>query len=444
MPGPQVSVGCGSAYAEDRIEPAVALAETGLVDYMAFDCLAERTLALAQIRRLADSKQGQDRRIPAFMDGLAPFIKRGGKVTANWGAANIDAALDDVLAGLKRAGISGTRIGVIRGDDVRDMVVARDLELGEIGETARSMGDRLISANAYIGGDSIVDMLGEGAQIVFGGRIADPSLFVAPICYEMDWDIRRDWDRVGYATMVGHLLECGIHGAGGNFEDPPYRTVPNPHDLANPYGVVSEESSEISKTPGSGGAMNAMITKTQLAYEIHDPAHYLTPDVTADFTQVTVEEIGENRVRVRGATGSARPATLKVLCGVDLGWKAVGEISYGGPGCVERARRGEEILRKRIEKFAADITELRVDFHGVSALFGDRMPGGYPADVRMRMAARCTSREVAEKLVHEVEWMYFGPAGGGGVSFSVVPAIGVTPAFLPREDLRITAEVVTA
>jgi hypothetical protein len=440
----RISIGCGSAYAEDRVPPTVALAETGLVDYMAFDCLAERTLALAQVRKLSDPKQGQDRRIPRFMDGLAPYLRRGGKVTANWGAANIDAALDDVLAGLKRAGVSGVRIGVIRGDDVRDMVIERDLELKEIGETARSMGDRLISANAYIGGDSIVDMLGEGAQIVFGGRIADPSLFVAPICYEMDWDIRRDWDRVGAATLVGHLLECGIHGSGGNFEDPPYRTVPNPHDLAQPYGVVGDDFMEISKTPGTGGAINAMVAKTQLAYEIHDPARYLTPDVTADFTNATVEEVGENRVRVGGATGRERPGTLKVLVGVDLGWKAVGEISYGGPGCVERARRGEEILRKRIEPLAAEITELRVDFHGMSALFGDQIKNGHPTEVRMRMAARCSGKAVAEALVHEVEWMYFGPAGGGGVALSVVPAIGVTPAFLPREDLRIECEVVTA
>jgi hypothetical protein len=207
---------------------------------------------------------------------------------------------------------------------------------------------------------------------------------------------------------------------------------------------MSGDEDIITKLDGTGGAVDLRTTRTQLFYEIHDPTTYLTPDVTADFSQVAVEEVGRDRVRVHGARGREWPATLKVLVGLDLGWKAVGEISYGGPGCVERARRAEEIVRRRLEPMAADIDELRIDLHGMSALFEDRVQRGYPSDVRFRVAARCRTKEVAAAVVYEVEYLYFGPAGGGGVSASVVPAVGVTPAFVPRERIPLSYEVVVS
>jgi acyclic terpene utilization AtuA family protein len=275
---------------------------------------------------------------------------------------------------------------------------------------------------------------------VLGGRLADPSLFVGPICHELGWEL-DDWDRIGHATLVGHLLECGVHSTGGNYEDPPYRVVHDPHNLGFPIGEVDDGSVVVTKLPGTGGAVDAMTMKTQIYYEIHDPAAYLTPDVTADFSGVVVDDLGDDRVRIRGATGHAWPETLKVLVGVDQGWKATGEMSYGGPGCVERARRAEEIVRKRLEPFADEIDDLRVDLQGVNSLFGDRMPGGYPSEVRLRVAVRSTSLDVARTAAHESELLYFGPAGGGGNVTSVVPALGVTPAYVPRDLVPVRTEV---
>ena len=192
----------------------------------------------------------------------------------------------------------------------------------------------------------------------------------------------------------------------------------------------------------AGGAVDLGTMKTQLAYEIHDPTAYLTPDVTADFSQVVLTEVGPDRVRVEGVAGRVRPSDLKVLVGVDLGWKVVSEISYGGPGCVERARLAGEVLAARIEPFAAGIDEWRIDHHGLTTLFGDRLDGPDPTEVRLRLAARCTDRATADAVAFEGQYMWMGPAGGGGVTTSVVPAIGVTPAFLPRDDVKITTETV--
>ncbi len=439
----QLSIGSGSAYANDRLEPAAAMADSGRVSYIGFDCLAERTMALAQVRRRSDPASGQDERIAKLVPLLSSYLSSGGRVVGNFGAANPDAAYEDFAKGLQAVGLSDVRIGVIRGDDVTSLVHELDCPLPELGTTVRALGDRLVSANAYIGAEPVVDCLREDAQIVLGGRLSDPSLFVGPICHELGWSL-DDWDRVAHATMVGHLLECGVHSTGGNFEDPPYRVVKDPHNLGFPLADVEDGSVVITKLPGTGGAVDERTMKTQLYYEIHDPTSYLTPDVTADFSQIAIDDLGDDRVRLSGASGRVWPSHLKVLVGVDQGWKGVGEMSYGGPGCVERARRAAEIVRARLEPFVAELDDVRIDLQGMDSLFGDRLAGGYPTEVRLRLAVRTTNPEVAHAAVHEVELLYFGPAGGGGATGSVVPALAVTPAYVPRELVRLEAEVIVS
>jgi Acyclic terpene utilisation family protein AtuA len=439
----RLAIGCGSAYAEDRIEPALALAASGHVNYMAFDCLAERTLALAQARRLQEAEGGHDRRTRRLVLALADFLARGNRVVGSFGAANPGAAGRAVVEALRAADLPGLRVAVVHGDDVRDEVLEHDPELPEMGMRAGAVRGQIVSANAYIGAEPIVEALAADAQFVLGGRFADPSLFVGPICHELGWAL-DDWERLGAATLIGHLLECGVHSTGGNFEDPPYRVVPDPHNLGFPYAEVTNQDVVITKLDGTGGAVDARTTKTQLMYEIHDPSAYPTPDVTADFSEVTVTELGKDRVRVGGARGRPRPPALKVLVGLNLGWKAVGEISYAGPGCVERARRSEEIVRRRLEPLAGDIDELRCDLVGVSSLTGGVIEAGYPSEVRLRIAARCGSREAADAVAYEGEYLYFGPAGAGGATGSVVPAIGVTPAYLPRAAVRTEVEVIAS
>ncbi len=443
-PSRSIRIGCGSAYADDPLDAAAALADSGQVDYMGFDCLAERTMALAQIRKLQDPRTGQDRRIAQIVPLMKSLLERGGKVIGSFGAANPDAAAEDFATALGELSIGGVRIGIIRGDDVLAQVRAADYALPELRTSTLAIKDRIVSANAYIGADTIVDCLREDAQIVLGGRLADPSLFVGPICHEMGWAL-DDWDRVADATLAGHLLECGEHGTGGNFEDPPYRNVPDPDNIGYPMAEIDESGIVVTKLAGTGGLIDRNTVRAQLYYEIHDPARYLTPDITADFTRVTIEELAPNRVRVGHAAGRARPAELKVLVGVDQGWKAVGEFSYGGPGCVERAQRATEILRKRIDRLGDAVEEIRIDLQGLNSLHLGAYTAGYPAEVRLRCAARCVTREAAVTAASEVETLYnHGPAGGGGAVTSVVRAIGVTPAYVPRDQIDVSYSVVTS
>jgi hypothetical protein len=436
-----IAIGCGSAYPGDRLEPALDLAKSGLVDYLSFDRLAERTLAMAQMRKLENPALGHDQQLRRIVAQFAPFISDGKRIVGNFGAANVGAGLREVVDGLRAAGVTGRRVGAIYGDDVLQQVFAENCELPEMKCRVNDVKDKIVSAHAYIGAEPIVELLEGGAHFILGGRLADPSLFVAPICFEMGWSL-SDWNKVGVATVAGHLLECGTYVTGACFADPPYRIASDLHRLALPMGVISEDEIIISKLPGTGGVVSAQTVKCQLGYEILDPARYLTPDVTADFTQVEVQDIGPDRVRVRGARGKARPDSLKVLVGIDSGWKTVTEGSFGGPGCITRAKLAEETIRRAIEPFGKDVEEVHFEFHGLTALFGGAPGTVDPADVRIRFAAKCRTAEIAEAVGNEAEVaIYFGPAGGGGVDRRVSKLVGVTPAFLDRRNVNVTTEV---
>jgi hypothetical protein len=430
-----IVIGSGGIGAADRIEPGLDLADSGLIDYLSFDCLAERTLALAQIRRLADASSGYDDRVPDIVAGLAGFFRAGKRLVGNFGAANPDGAALAATGALRKAGLDGTLVGVIRGDECRQAVLDHDIALPEMGCRVSDMESRLVSAHAYIGAEPIVELLAEGCQVVIGGRIADPSVYVGPICHELGWAL-DDWDKVATATLVAHLLECGI-GRGGKVDplaEPGY-----------PMATVTDAGDvEITKLAGTDGRIDATAVKLHLGYEVHDPSAYLTPDISVDFSHVWVTDLGDNRVRVGGARGNPRPETLKVLVGLDLGWKVVAEVSLGGRGCVERAGIAAEITRRRLEPVWDQISDSRTDIHGYNALFGAQLQGGYPADVRLRVAFRCDTREAADAAARAGNQLYSAAKGGGGVVVHVTPAIGVTPGLLPRAAVPLQTEVVPA
>jgi hypothetical protein len=444
MPADKIRIGCGSCFENDRLDWPGELADSGLVNFFGFDCLADRTLALQQVRRLADPRDGYDRRLPQVVDRFADYLKRRGVIVGNFGGANVEAAAKACVDALRATGLEGAKVGVIKGDDVLDRALALNVELPERGCRIGDLGNRIVSANAYIGAEAIVGALAEGAQFVLGGRIADPSCWVAPICHELGWRL-DDWHRLGKATAVAHLLECGIQATGGNFEDPPHLMTADPVHLGFPMAEITDDEIIITKLPGTGGEVSPNTLKTQIGYEVHDPAGYLTPDVTADFSQISFTQVGKDRVRVDGATGSQRPETLKVLVGVDRGWKVDAGLTHGGPGCVERAKRCIEILKGRLEPLADAIEEIRFDLVGMNSLFGDRINAGYPAEVRLRVAARVNDRDVAERISYETIYLALGPTGGAAAApGQIARAIGCTPALIPRGAVDVGWEVLTA
>ncbi|ESS40325.1 hypothetical protein P355_2777 [Burkholderia cenocepacia KC-01] len=429
-------IGAGAGYSGDRIEPAVELAEHGQLDYLVFECLAERTIAIAQQARRNDPVLGYDPLLDARMQAVLPVaaVKRV-RIVSNMGAANPRAAARRTAQIAQSLGIAGLKVAAVEGDDVLDVVLRGAFRFEESGDDVAAYRDRIVSANAYLGAAPIVDALAAGADVVLTGRVADPSLFAAPLIHAFGWRM-DDWDTLGAATVVGHLLECAGQVTGGYFADPGYKDVPNLARLGFPIGEVAADGSVvITKVPHAGGRVSAATCKEQLLYEIHDPARYLQPDVVADFTRVTVTEEEADRVRVTGGRGTARPDTLKVSVAYVDGWIGEGQISYGGPGALARARLALDIVRERLALTGVAASELRFDLIGVDALYGDATPAvrGEPAEVRVRVAGRTANAAEAARIGNEVETLYTnGPAGGGGAFKSTREVIAVQSVLLPR------------
>ena len=438
-------IGCGAGYSGDRIEPAVELVERGELDALVFECLAERTIALAQQAKAADANAGFDPRLDERMEAiLATACRRGVRIITNMGAANPPAAAGRVQAIAKRLGISGLTVAVITGDDVRHLVTDGTFTAVETGETLTC--DNVVSANAYLGAEPILEALRGGANVVITGRVADPSLFLAPIAAHHRW-VGDDWTLAGRGTLVGHLLECAGQVTGGYFADPGVKDVPGLARLGFPIAEVDADGTAvITKVAGSGGCVTAATCKEQLLYEIHDPAAYVTPDVVADFSTVRVTDLGGDRVRVEGAGGRRRPETLKVSVGQMDGWIGEGQISYAGHGAVARARLAAAIVAERLKLIGVTPIELRSDLIGVDALDGDG--GGRaeePSAVRLRVAARTESRENAWRVAREVESLYTnGPAGGGGASMSVRQVLAMRSTLVPRDRISWRVDYVRA
>ncbi|NWA32946.1 DUF1446 domain-containing protein [Pseudomonas sp. C6002] len=433
-------IGSGAGYSGDRIEPAVELAEQGDLDYLVFECLAERTIALAQQARISDPQGGYDPLLSERMRRVLPFVgqpdgRRRLRVITNMGAANPVAAAVEVRRIASELGLNLKVLAVV-GDDVLETLRAQPEQLLDNGQTLGSLGERLISANAYLGADGIIDALRAEADVVITGRVADPSLFLAPQMFEFGW-AADDWQRLGRGTLVGHLLECAGQVSGGYFADPGFKDVDDLARLGFPLAEIDADGEAlITKVAGSGGRVSRATCTEQLIYEVHDPAAYLTPDVCADFSQVAFTEEAVDRVRAHGASGRPRPEALKVSVGYLDGWIGEGQISYGGPGAVARAQLARDVVLKRLELTGVRMQDVRAELIGVDSLHGPRSTVE-PWEVRLRIAARCAERSEAVRVGNEVETLYTnGPSGGGGASKSLRQVVAVASLLLPRNAVN--------
>jgi hypothetical protein len=426
-------IGAGAGFSGDRLEPAAVLAERGGVHYLVLECLGERTVALAQLRKRKDPTRGYDPLLERRVELLLPLLKRHGvRLVTNMGAANPIAAADAIIA-IARARKTPIRVAVVTGDDVLAKIAPDELTL-ETRTPIAQYGD-LVSANAYLGAAALLPALQSGADIVITGRVADPSLFLAPMAHEYGWALDNDFDRLARGTSIGHLLECAGQLCGGYFAEPGRKDVPDMAHLGFPYADVDADgNATMGKVEGTGGCITLATAKEQLLYEVTDPFGYVTPDVVADFSSVTLRETGPDRVEVRGATGKARPPKLKVSVGYLAGYVGEGEISYGGANALGRARLAGDIVRQRLGN---DFPDLRIDLIGSTSLHGRSFDRGeQPYEIRLRVAARAPTPERAMLVGEEVEALYTnGPAGGGGTRKYVQEQIGIVSTLIERAQV---------
>ncbi|WP_174292037.1 acyclic terpene utilization AtuA family protein [Sphingomonas bacterium] len=442
-------IGAGAGFSGDRIEPAIELATHGALDYLVFECLAERTIALAQRARRDDPQSGFDPLLDARIRAvLRPCVDRGVRIVTNMGAANPSGAAGRIAAIARDIGLAGLQIATVTGDDVLAQVLHRDPPLfGEPGRVSDLKRDRILSANAYLGAGPIRDALAAGAQVVVTGRVADSALFLAPLMHEFGWR-EDDWSLLGRGAMTGHLLECAGQLTGGYFADPGVKDVPGLARLGFPFADVAPDGTAVfGKVAGSGGLIDLRTCTEQLLYEIGDPAAYPTPDVTADFSGVRLRMLGPDRVEASGGDGRPAPAMLKVSVGYTDGYTGEGQISYAGVNAVARGRLALEIIRERLDLTGVPVRDLRCELIGLDATY---IGAGLPdlrrqTEVRARVTGRTDTIEAARRIGQEVESLYTtGPAGGGGVTRHAQSVIAIASTLIPRGDVSSDVTLLTA
>lgn len=441
----KIRIGSGAGYAGDRIEPAVELMEKGNLDYIIFECLAERTIAIGQQDKLKDPSKGYNQLLEKRMEKILKLAKQNHiKVITNMGAANPISAMEKSISIANEQGITGLKFAAVTGDDISDHledyyrspVLELDCQLGDIKES-------LLSTNAYLGCDGILEALKNDADIIITGRVSDPALSIGPLVHEFGWNINDNPEQMGQAVLVGHLLECAGQVTGGYYADPGIKDVPNLDRLGFPLIEIDETGAFIiTKTEGSGGIVTEDTCKEQMIYEIHNPEKYLTPDAVADFSNVTFTQISKDVVKAEHATSHGRPETLKVSVGYKDCFIGEGEISYGGPNSFKRAELAADIIQKRLKLIDAKIEELRIDYIGFNSLYKSKISGQFSdntfPEIRLRVSGRCKDRSNASLIGNEVEALYTnGPAGGAGAVKKVSEIVSICSIFIPRNIPQI-------
>ena len=386
----------GQGFYGDATEPlADVLAEHP--DVVVLEALAELTLAILTKDRARDETLGWTRDLPLYLLELLPAVlERGMTVITNAGGINPVAASTMVLQAARNMGVRGLKVATVVGDDLRGRP--------ELLPDDFPAGDDLLFANAYLGARPIVAALEQGANLVITGRVADAALFLAPLVRHHGWGW-EDWDLLAAGTVVGHLLECSGQVSGGNHAGA-WWDVPQPWRFGFPIADVDADGGAVvTKPAAAGGRVDFDTVRQQLLYEVHDPAHYLTPDVVLDMTTVELENLGSDRVQVSGATG--RPATgrYKVVAAAGGGYAADLSLAFGWPDGEAKARATADLARKRIAEAGLDLTGWHVELFGVNALHGPAVPAppdGQPAEVVVRLAWSCSDKETCAKVARQI------------------------------------------
>lgn len=448
-----VRIGAGMAFWGDSVQPAIAMAERGEIDYLCCDHLAELTMSILSKQRNKDPRFGYTRDILDLLRGaLTTCVSKGVKIITNAGGANPQACADAIAELARELGLEGLKIGVVTGDDI-ESDIDRLMDLGvpfanmDTGQELASVRERLTHACAYTGAEGIVDALAQGADIVVCGRVTDIALYLGPLIHEFGW-ATDDWDRLAMATAVSHAIECGGQATGGLYAGG-WEDIPDLENLGYPLAEFAEDGTAvITKTPGSGGRVDVGTVSEQMVYEILDANNYLTADVTADFSQIKLEQVGPDRIRISGATGKPRPETLKVNMGYRAGFIGETQFTYTWPDAYKKAQRGMVFLKKRLERAEFKYEDELIEYVGWNSMWGDRIgPPDDPelAEIVVRYAARCADATQARKVFTECVPLYNnGPAGVAGVGTRppLKELFALWPCLVPREYITQSAKIV--
>lgn len=442
-----IRIANGQGFWGDWLEAPVRLVEQGPIDYLVLDYLAEVTMSILQKQKQHDANSGYARDFPPLIGRIAKLMKdRDVKVIANAGGVNPTACAREV-----RRLAPSLKVAVVLGDDVLGRIdefldKGYTMENLDTGEPLKTIRDRILSANAYIGAFPLAVALGTGADVVIAGRSTDTALTLAPMIHDFGWG-EEDWDLLAAGTIAGHLIECGAQVTGGNCQVD-WQSIPDLADIGYPIIEAEPDGSfSITKHPGTGGRVSRDVIKEQLLYELGDPANHITPDCVADFTTIQLRDAGPDRVRVCGIRGRARTPMLKLSVSYMYGWKAIGTLVYSAPQAVEKAQSADTIVRERLRQLGLAFEEIHTELFGVNACHGPvAVPCADPPEVQLRIGVRGRDREAVDRFTRElIPLVLSGPPTGTGYGEGRPPVrevVAYWPALIPREEIQTRVEVV--
>lgn len=445
-----VRIGAGQGFYGDSVDGALDVARHGDVQYICFDALAELTLAILQKDRFRDPALGYARDLPAFMTALLPECRpRGIRLITNAGGINPVGAAAAVRAVARQLGMDDLRVAVVVGDDITSRVaelqgLGAALANLDTGESLDLVRDRVVFGVAYLGCAPVVQALSLGADVVITGRVADASLFVAPMVHEFGWAL-DDWDRLAAGVVLGHLMECSAQSTGGNFSGD-WWNVPDLDRAGYPVCEVSADGSALlTKPAGTGGRVSVDTVKEQLLYEVLDPRAYLNPDVVADFTTVQLRDVAPDVVSVSGVVGRPRPESLKAILGYLDGYAGTIAIGYSWPDAVQKARRSASLIARMVSRSGLQPLETVTEIVGVDSTHGSAAPiPDDPNEVVLRISGRFATEGEAKRFPRIATPLGLNgpPFIGGGIAPQGARALlGVWPSLVPRELVEPGVEV---
>lgn len=447
----RVLIGCAAGFAGDRFGAANPILDAFQAQdcprYLMFECLGERTLALAQEEKRRDPQRGYSPFLERYLSPiLARIMADGVTVVTNLGAANPIAGAHRIIAVAREMGLSPPRVAVVTGDDLTTIMTEAEIRDLPRLDGAHLLDRPMVAADVYLGAAPVAAAVATGADIVLVGRTTDSALALGPLIHEFGW---TDPDHLAAGTICGHLLECGAQISGSYFADPGFKNVPDLAHVGFPFAKVQRDGRfTVTKPAGTGGCVTTATVTEQLLYEMHDPAAYLVPDVTCDVTQLSLHEEAPDRIAVRGVRGHAPPSTLKATISVDNGWMAEAEMSYAGPNALARAELAGEIVETRLRE--AGVAEpLAIDILGAGGTFGRGRKRNWDApadgDYRLRLALISDDKSTAAQVTEELQALYCsGPSAGGGFRAHLTAQIATGSVLVPRTliDDHIKVEVI--
>lgn len=449
----KIRIASGQGFWGDLIDAPYHQVTKGPIDYLVMDYLAEVTMSILQKQKNRNPEYGYARDIPELMKRILPICKeRNIKVITNGGGVNPVACANAIIDVAKEMNITGVKIGVVLGDDIReniDEIIASGCELNnmETGESIKNHKDELLSANVYFGAFPIVEALEKGADIVITGRTTDTGLTLAPMIYEFGWK-GNDYNKLSSGTVAGHILECGAQSSGGNFLGD-WESIENFAEIGFPIAEALPNGEVIiTKHEGTGGKVSFETVAEQLVYEIGDPKEYITPDCVADFTTIKLEDLGNDRVKMYDVKGKKETEFYKVSCAYADGYSASGSLTYSWPDALKKAKAADKILRKRLENLNLTFDEIRTEFIGHNSCHGPLSKQNDEDDINevvMRFAVRSHDYNSVERFGREIAPLILtGPpsvTGFAGGRPKPSEVVAYWPALIPKRLVQPRVEI---